>query len=528
MRLPPPPFLASFGKSCCLLVYSRADLLCFGVFVLADRVAKSLNAELVVCISLKLSQTSNTVSNDLSHYSHFGMMLLLTLLLFARIRRGQNQQISTRRTAKIIVTAKFSRVTETVLKLSGTSRWLVCDLYKMTKEGFQEIMTATYAWFHHETVHGCYDTVYAYRKDACSFYLEAQNYKLLSRYTMRGFPQKSAAFFLLALAALVATTRANSVVESIQKDLPFDDNGKLTHHHLVYPAGNAKCAAAKQDKVYGFQTAALTGEALQAVFPGANEGDCVAACLEKGVDRSVAHAAMPFRHWDGKESVFKTWFDGPSCKQVEVCLLNYHSRDTPIKIYWLDPVNGAKKEHMDINFGEHGTRCFQSFVGHEFVAEDGDSGEFLETIFIEHITTKAIGVSPPNANPERHNFDKEIVSTLRNEWNRHNRVKRTFSELGFKKGRLPDDIFASMGAFYYNNRQNKVREEWTGKGVFVNWWETDCSFLQIPWAMKAKWQIRLRELVEEWAGVPIEQTDMYGLRRYEHGARLLTHVDREA
>ena len=183
---------------------------------------------------------------------------------------------------------------------------------------------------------------------------------------------------------------------------------------------------------------------------------------------------------------------------------------------------------MEIQFGERGTRCFQSFIGHEFVAEDGETGEFLETIFIEHITTKAIGVSPPNANPAHRNFELEIKNTLHNEWKRHNRVKRTFSELGFKKGRLPDDIFASMGAFYYNNRHNKVREEWSGKGVFVNWWETDCSFLQIPWDMKGKWQIRLRELVEAWAGVPVEQTDMYGLRQYEHGARLLTHVDREA
>jgi len=107
-------------------------------------------------------------------------------------------------------------------------------------------------------------------------------------------------------------------------------------------------------------------------------------------------------------------------------------------------------------------------------------------------------------------------------------VPRTFSELGFKKGRLPDDIFASMGSFYYNNRHNKVREEWTGKGVFVNWWETDCSFIQIPWDMKGRWQARLQLLVEEWAGCTVEQTDMYGLRQYEHGARLLTHVDREA
>ena len=34
-------------------------------------------------------------------------------------------------------------------------------------------------------------------------------------------------------------------------------------------------------------------------------------------------------------------------------------------------------------------------------------------------------------------------------------------------------------------------------------------------------------LVEQWAGIPLELTDIYGMRRYEDGARLLTHVDRE-
>jgi hypothetical protein len=34
--------------------------------------------------------------------------------------------------------------------------------------------------------------------------------------------------------------------------------------------------------------------------------------------------------------------------------------------------------------------------------------------------------------------------------------------------------------------------------------------------------------VEAWAGEELELTDIYGMRRYEEGARLLTHVDREA
>ena len=35
-------------------------------------------------------------------------------------------------------------------------------------------------------------------------------------------------------------------------------------------------------------------------------------------------------------------------------------------------------------------------------------------------------------------------------------------------------------------------------------------------------------MVEKWVGIPLELTDIYGMRRYEDGARLLTHVDREA
>jgi len=44
--------------------------------------------------------------------------------------------------------------------------------------------------------------------------------------------------------------------------------------------------------------------------------------------------------------------------------------------------------------------------------------------------------------------------------------------------------------------------------------------------LKNVWQKRLMVLVSAWAGVELEQTSMYGLRQYEAGARLLSHVDR--
>jgi hypothetical protein len=84
-----------------------------------------------------------------------------------------------------------------------------------------------------------------------------------------------------------------------------------------------------------------------------------------------------------------------------------------------------------------------------------------------------------------------------------------------------------MSTYYYNNRANQFKEEWDSKGVFVNWWEVDAQFIGMPWRLKKLWQRRLMELVEAWSGTKLEETDIYGMRRYETGARLVSHVDRE-
>ena len=115
------------------------------------------------------------------------------------------------------------------------------------------------------------------------------------------------------------------------------------------------------------------------------------------------------------------------------------------------------------------------------------------------------------------------------EWNTSRSIKRTFTALGFEKGELPPDLYGSMSTYYYNNRHSKRREEWESLGgIFINWWERDVYVIEMPWSLKTYWQSRLKSLVEQWSGVELELTDIYGMRRYEDGARLLTHVDREA
>ena len=44
--------------------------------------------------------------------------------------------------------------------------------------------------------------------------------------------------------------------------------------------------------------------------------------------------------------------------------------------------------------------------------------------------------------------------------------------------------------------------------------------------MQRYWQRRLRPFVEAWSNTTLSLTSIYGLRRYNEGARLLPHVDK--
>jgi hypothetical protein len=357
-------------------------------------------------------------------------------------------------------------------------------------------------------------------------------------------------------SSVVVVVDAHDVIRSVT-DLKLDENGKVASHYLLYPESQTgmnveACREILEMKdVYGFTIAAVNKNdddssdssdsgLYDALFPkimdNVSSSACRAVCIERGVDHTLASAVMPHKRYesslsthgedDTTTSTFDAWFHD-TCKRVEICLLNYHNAHTPVQVYWIHETTKLLQLHMQIDYAEKNTRCFHSFVGHQFQAIDGDSHHVLRKFTVEFAMTYSFGENPASDDPNRHgNLDAEIVSALQQEWTRHDRVKRTFSTLGFAKGRLPNDVFASMGAFYYNNRNHAVREEWGGKGVFVNWWESDASFVQIPWNMRSLWQERLRQLVEDWAGEPVEQTVMYGLRQYQAGARLLTHVDR--
>ena len=290
-----------------------------------------------------------------------------------------------------------------------------------------------------------------------------------------------AAIVVLAATAAAAATE-QAPVSSLLYDLEYDENQRLDGYYLVYEP-SPTCASAGLETSFAhnrYQARPAAGNALLKLFSNNKDDDddpsaCRAVCLARGVDRDLVSAVMPHMRYAGNAAGFDDFFR-TSCSQVESCLMNYYDQQEPLQIYWIHPVTAEKKPHFKIHHGEQKTKCFSTFLGHEFVAETA-KGQEVGRVTIEFSTVMAFGESPPCDDPNKHkNVEREIVSTLKSEWIRHERIKRTFSPLGFDKGRLPDDVFAYLGAFYYNNRHNKVLEEWKGKGVFVNWWETNGTY----------------------------------------------------
>jgi hypothetical protein len=56
--------------------------------------------------------------------------------------------------------------------------------------------------------------------------------------------------------------------------------------------------------------------------------------------------------------------------------------------------------------------------------------------------------------------------------------------VGFNRGRLPADLYGSISGYHYNNRDNRVPEEWNDGGVIVNWWEAEVWMIHIPAELK--------------------------------------------
>jgi hypothetical protein len=319
-------------------------------------------------------------------------------------------------------------------------------------------------------------------------------------------------------------------------DLKLDENNRLKDHWLlVNLKDECKVTVEKVWKEMKFvhrSLGAVDSKVIKQILGDADGAfACTAVCLEKGthydfIHKPVLDTLVSFdEEEEGREAVTKlTNWAQTNCQSAEIGFISYHKN--PATIFWLNSETGEKVPSGHLHYGERNTVWQQSFLGHKFEVVDSVSNKVLGTFEVKHHSFHVIG--DPGSGVRNMNVTEQVRGTLHHEWERASKVKRTFTELGFSKSRMPDDLWSSISSYYYNNRHAKVREEWDSKGVFVNWWESDVYMIGIPWNLKKFWQKKLSTLIQIWSGVEVELTDIYGMRRYEDGARLLAHVDREA
>lgn len=359
------------------------------------------------------------------------------------------------------------------------------------------------------------------------------------------------AIILISFLALKLSCAKAELVQTRFSDLPFNDQDRLLGNWVMFlPSSSSLCHDSvfedRSNWIYveedAFSVARLTeydanvivenGLGLAGKVQPLTSDECLAVRLIHGSPRDLLHYPLPentFRGFSEKTiDDLSNWLY--SLSDTETGWVSYV--DLPLKIFWIDDsFNPPRRvESATLLNGDKNTVWLQTRLGHKFEVEDTSTGRIVFSNKVQFDSYNVVGdmVYPDVPSQFRSTLKSRIKDALSVELERSQAVKRTFTPTGFDVGELPKDIFSSMLTYYYNSYNHTFVEEWADM-VHVNWWETEALMVVPPWKLKRYWQSRLLPMVEEWIGgqVALELTDIYGIRRYKDGARLLTHVDRQ-
>jgi len=109
-----------------------------------------------------------------------------------------------------------------------------------------------------------------------------------------------------------------------------------------------------------------------------------------------------------------------------------------------------------------------------------------------------------------------------------------YTELGFKKIRAPLKLMKLLNSHWDKNRHNMKAEKWFAGNTYTNHWAAptymisveDSGFRGAGPALKREIWEAAKDTIEEWIGMELKPTSLYGIRVYTEGAVLNPHVDR--
>ena len=259
------------------------------------------------------------------------------------------------------------------------------------------------------------------------------------------------------------------------ESLEFDSNRRLSrnsilHKDTAYCRNKIDSAWKSSNPHWDARNLVAMNESMLESFVLSGVADdmsvkCIAVCVDIGLAEDLIPYPIPNAMYSEASALESNPSDLASfvdnCKKAEVGFISYYPKEA--KLYWLN--NNNKRHEMGLlKYGERNTMWQRSYLGHTFEVCDKDTDELLlrhTVMYNAHVVVgqdyqiEAVNRSIHNT----FNFEQvnaKVKQAMSHEWTRCNRVKRTFTPLGFSKGRVPKDVWGSISAYQYNNRDNGV------------------------------------------------------------------------
>ncbi len=157
------------------------------------------------------------------------------------------------------------------------------------------------------------------------------------------------------------------------------------------------------------------------------------------------------------------------CQKSEIGWVSY-IEGAPLNIYWVDS-DGNKVENGKIQAGEENAQWRFTYLGHKFIIEDPENRIPPREYVITHDSINIIGEYKPLKEEQKPRPDEDYLKKkLEMEVKRTEKIKRVFTDVGFKKIEMPRNVWGAIQAYYYNNRASTYVELFGD--YIVNWYVT--------------------------------------------------------
>jgi prolyl 4-hydroxylase len=110
---------------------------------------------------------------------------------------------------------------------------------------------------------------------------------------------------------------------------------------------------------------------------------------------------------------------------------------------------------------------------------------------------------------------------------------QNYTESGFTKTKLDPALFSEILAFWSKYGSNEAKENWPKGNTYTNHWASPTYMVSLEdrklrggMELKKKIWANVKSELEDWTGMEVTPTSLYGIRVYKEDSMLAPHVDR--